>query len=85
MEEMLLLIVLKFIEQIITICDEDIKIATIAGRYYTWIEIIDGIEDKRLLMLFRLLNPKSNSDILTYLNDSHKNEIFDEFIVPNCF
>ena len=45
MVEMLLLIVQKYIEQIINICDEDIKIATIAGRYYTMDrKIIDGIE-----------------------------------------
>ena len=29
--------------------------------------------------------PSTTEDILTYVNNSYKNEIFDEFIVPTAF
>ena len=75
----------KYIEQIINICDEDIKIATIAGRYYTmdrdnrWDRVKKGYD------AISFANPISEFDILAYLNESYKNEIFDEFIVPTAF
>ena len=74
-----------YIEQIISICDEDIKIATIAGRYYTmdrdnrWDRVKKGYD----AMTFA--NPITANDILTYVNNSYKNEIFDEFIIPTAF
>ena len=75
----------KYIEQIMNICDEDIKIATIAGRYYTmdrdnrWDRVKKGYD------AISFANPISEFDILAYLNESYKNEIFDEFIVPTAF
>lgn len=74
-----------YIEQILAICDEDIKIATIAGRYYSmdrdnrWDRVKKGYD----AMAFA--NPITSDDILTYVNNSYKNEIFDEFIVPTAF
>lgn len=75
----------KYVQQILDICDEDIKIATIAGRYYTmdrdtrWERVQKGHD----AMAFA--TPKSSKDILSLIEDSYKEEIFDEFIVPTAF
>ena len=75
----------KYIEQALAICDEDIKIATIAGRYYTmdrdnrWDRVKKGYDS------IAFAQPSTTEDILTYVNNSYKNEIFDEFIVPTAF
>ncbi len=75
----------KYINQILEICDEDIKVATIAGRYYTmdrdnrWDRVKKGYD----AMTFA--TPSTTSDISSYLNDSYENQIFDEFIVPTAF
>lgn len=75
----------KYINQILEICDEDIKIATIAGRYYTmdrdnrWDRVKKGYD----AMTFA--TPSTTSDISSYLKDSYENQIFDEFIVPRAF
>ena len=74
-----------YIEQVLAICDEDIKIATIAGRYYTmdrdnrWDRVKKGYDS------IAFAQPSTTENILTYVNNSYKNEIFDEFIVPTAF
>ena len=75
----------KYINQILEICDEDIKIATIAGRYYTmdrdnrWDRVQKGYD------AIAFANPSTTEDILNYVNNSYKDEIFDEFLVPTAF
>ncbi|MDD4328787.1 MAG: 2,3-bisphosphoglycerate-independent phosphoglycerate mutase [Aliarcobacter sp.] len=74
-----------YINQILNICDEDIKIATISGRYYTmdrdnrWDRVKKGYD------AISFAQPSTSLDILTYINDSYKNKIFDEFIIPTAF
>jgi 2,3-bisphosphoglycerate-independent phosphoglycerate mutase len=74
-----------YINQIIEICDEDIKIGTIAGRYYTmdrdnrWDRVKKGYD------AIAFANPLTSNNVLEYIDDSYKNEIFDEFIVPTAF
>ena len=74
-----------YVDQIINICDEDIKIATIAGRYYSmdrdnrWDRVKKGYD------AMAYAQPSTSSDILTYINDSYKNNILDEFIIPTAF
>ena len=74
-----------YIEQVLAICDEDIKIATIAGRYYTmdrdnrWDRVKKGFD------AITFATPSTTKDILTYLKDSYENQIFDEFILPTAF
>ena len=75
----------KYINQILEISDEDIKIGTIAGRYYTmdrdnrWDRVQKGYD------AIAFANPSTTEDILTYVNNSYKDEIFDEFLVPTAF
>jgi len=74
----------KYVQQIIDICDEDVQIATIAGRYYTmdrdnrWDRVQKGYD------VLAFASSKSN-DVIKYINDSYANEIFDEFIEPVAF
>ncbi|MDZ7819009.1 MAG: 2,3-bisphosphoglycerate-independent phosphoglycerate mutase [Aliarcobacter sp.] len=74
-----------YINQLLSICDDDIKIASIAGRYYTmdrdnrWDRVKKGYD------AISFATPSTKLDVLSYLEDSYKNEIFDEFIVPCAF
>ncbi len=75
----------KYIQQVVNICDEDIKIATVAGRYYTmdrdnrW----DRVEKGYNCIAFA--NPKTTKSATEYIKDSYKEDVFDEFIVPTAF
>lgn len=74
-----------YINQILNICNENIKIATIGGRYYgmdrdnRW----DRIEKSYNSMV--TCSPKTSQNILDFIDTSYKNEIFDEFIIPTAF
>ncbi len=75
----------EYVQQLLDICNDDISIATISGRYYTmdrdnrWDRVQKGYE--------QIVNGKtqSNIDILEYINSQYKNDIFDEFIEPISF
>lgn len=75
----------KYVQQLIDICDEDIKIATIAGRYYTmdrdnrWDRVQKGYDAMALAL------PKTSTGVLEYIDNSYKEDIFDEFLVPTAF
>ncbi len=75
-----------YIQQIIDICDEQIQIASISGRYFTmdrdnnW----DRIEKAYNAIVFAQNKYKSN-DILKYIRNSYENNIYDEFIEPLSF
>jgi len=75
----------KYIQQYLDICDEDIKLATVSGRFYTmdrdnrWERVQKGHDAVALGL------PKTSKDILTYIDDSYKEEVFDEFLVPVAF
>ena len=65
----------KYIQQIIDICDENIKIATVSGRYYTmdrdnrWDRVKKGYE------AIAKAQPNTTTNILDYINKSYKNDI----------
>lgn len=75
----------QYINQIKSICNENIKIATISGRYYTmdrdnrWERVKKGYD------AIAFAQPKIKEDILDYLANSYESEIFDEFIEPCAF
>ena len=74
----------KYISQILEICNESIKIATIGGRYYAMDR--DNRWDRVELAYNAIANatPKTKDNILDFIDNSYKNEIFDEFLIPTA-
>ena len=74
-----------YIQKIIDICDEDIKIATVSGRYYSmdrdnrWDRVQKGHD------AIAFASPKTKENILNYIENSYSKDIFDEFIEPAAF
>ncbi|PRM90148.1 phosphoglycerate mutase (2,3-diphosphoglycerate-independent) [Aliarcobacter cryaerophilus] len=73
-----------YIKQVIDICNENIKIATIGGRYYGMDR--DNRWDRVELAYNAIANatPKIEDNILDFIDNSYKSEIFDEFIIPTA-
>ena len=73
-----------YIKQVIDICNDNIKIATIGGRYYGMDR--DNRWDRVELAYNAIANatPKTNDNILDFIDNSYKNEIFDEFLIPTA-
>jgi len=79
----------EFVSKIEDICNENISIATIAGRYYTmdrdtrW----DRIQKGYMPIAYGDTNSSVivKDNITSYIEEQYKNEIFDEFINPACF
>jgi 2,3-bisphosphoglycerate-independent phosphoglycerate mutase len=75
----------SYIKELQKICDDTIKIATIAGRYYTmdrdnrWDRVQKGYD----AMVFA--KPKSHLSPLEYINSCYKDNITDEFLIPTAF
>jgi len=71
-----------FIEQIEVICDKDITIATVGGRFYTmdrdnrWNRVQKGYN-----AIVRA-TPSTTLDIKEYIENSYQSKIYDEFIEP---
>ena len=78
----------KYVEQILDICDEDIKIATIAGRYYTmdrdnrWERVQKGHD---VIAFGKTNKDLSCNTVLDYIQASYRNQILDEFLEPTSF
>ena len=73
-----------YIEKVLNICNENIKIATIGGRYYAMDR--DNRWDRVELAYNAIANatPKTKDNILDFIDNSYKNEIFDEFLIPTA-
>ena len=73
-----------YIKQVIDICNDNIKIATIGGRYYGMDR--DNRWDRVELAYNAIANatPKTKDNILDFIDNSYKNEIFDEFLIPTA-
>ncbi|MBN2825688.1 MAG: 2,3-bisphosphoglycerate-independent phosphoglycerate mutase [Campylobacterales bacterium] len=74
-----------YIEQIQAICDEDIVIATVAGRFYTMDRDNRWERVERGYNAIALAQPKSEQSINDYIQTQHQAKIFDEFIEPIAF
>ena len=80
---------MEFISQIQNICNENISIATVAGRYYTmdrdtrW----DRIQKGYMPIAYGCTNKEVTikENITSYIKEQYESEIFDEFINPVCF
>ena len=72
----------KYIKSIENICDDDISIATICGRYYAMDRDNRWDRIKKAYDAIALGIPKTNEDINKYIDDSYNNDVLDEFIVP---
>lgn len=74
----------SILKKVINICNENIKIATIGGRYYGMDR--DNRWDRVELAYNAIANatPKTKDNILDFIDNSYKNEIFDEFLIPTA-
>jgi len=81
----------RYLNEILKLCDEDINLATIAGRFFTmdrdrrWDRVEKGyrvIENDKLKVKSEKLKIIKKDEILNYIDEQYKKEIFDEFIEP---
>jgi len=76
---------LGYVQKLVNVCDNDIKIATISGRYFTmdrdnrW----DRVQKGHDAISFAI--PKTTDDILSYIKNSYEKNVFDEFLIPTAF
>ncbi|CAI8218496.1 MAG: 2,3-bisphosphoglycerate-independent phosphoglycerate mutase [Arcobacter lacus] len=76
---------MTYVKQIKAACNEDIKIATISGRYYTmdrdnrWDRVQKGHDT------IAFATPKTEMSIDDYISKNYNDEVYDEFIVPCAF
>lgn len=75
----------KYIQQIMDICNENISISSIAGRYYAMDRDNRWERVKKSYDSISFAKPKSKKNILEYIEESYKNDVFDEFIEPTSF
>lgn len=76
----------SFIQQIVDICDDSIKIATIGGRYYGMDR--DNNWDRIFLAYDMMVGENIENEKLSpieYINAQYEKNIFDEFIIPARF
>ncbi|MBP9615633.1 MAG: 2,3-bisphosphoglycerate-independent phosphoglycerate mutase [Aliarcobacter sp.] len=74
-----------YLDKLLEVCDEDIKIATIAGRYYAMDRDNRWDRVKKAYDAIAYCNPSSSLDVLEYLKKSYDEKVFDEFIIPTSF
>ena len=72
----------KYIEKIEPILSDNIKIASIIGRYYAMDRDLHLERTSKAFNLIKNHQGKGVSNILDAVNESYKKEIYDEFIEP---
>jgi len=76
---------IEYLEDINTILDEDIQIATIGGRFYTMDRDKRWDRVKRAYEAIAFGDPKTKLSPKEYIKSQYEKEIFDEFIDPTSF
>jgi len=76
---------IEYLEEINTILDEDIQIATIGGRFYTMDRDKRWDRVKRAYEAIAFGDPKTKLSPKEYIKSQYEKEIFDEFIDPTSF
>ena len=75
----------KYLEQLNEILDENVKVATLGGRYYTmdrdnrWERVQKGYD------AIAFAKPKTSLSPVEYVKNSYEEDITDEFIIPTAF
>jgi 2,3-bisphosphoglycerate-independent phosphoglycerate mutase len=75
----------RYIEQIEALCDEDISIASIAGRFYTMDRDNRWERVERGYGAMVEATPRTTLTPQSYIQHSYEQKIFDEFIEPVAF
>lgn len=75
----------QYIQQLLEICDEEIKIGTISGRYYAMDRDNRWDRVQKAYDALTHAQPMSHENITTYVENSYKENILDEFILPTAF
>ncbi|TLS73043.1 2,3-bisphosphoglycerate-independent phosphoglycerate mutase [Aliarcobacter thereius] len=75
----------KYIKNLVDICNKNIQIATISGRYYAMDRDNRWDRVEKAYNVIANAEAKTALDIFTLIDNSYKNKIFDEFIVPSSF
>lgn len=75
----------KYVKKLVDVCDEDISIATISGRYYSMDRDNRWDRVKKAYDAMAFANPKTSKDALSYIENSYEEDIFDEFLEPCAF
>ncbi len=75
----------SYIKQLLAICDENIKIATIAGRYYAMDRDNRWDRVEKAYNAISFAQPTTKNDIMHYIEESYQNNVLDEFILPTAF
>jgi len=75
----------EYINQILNICDNNISIASISGRFYTMDRDSRWERIQKAYEVIVNAKEKTNSSVLEYLAYQYENAIYDEFIEPMSF
>jgi 2,3-bisphosphoglycerate-independent phosphoglycerate mutase len=75
----------SFIQELLVICDGDIKLATISGRFYAMDRDNRWDRVERAYDAICLANPKSALAPLAYIDEQYAKNITDEFLEPAVF
>ena len=74
-----------YIRKILEICDKDIKIATIAGRYYAMDRDNRWDRVQKAHDTIAQAHPKTSLSPTEFIESSYKKDLYDEFIIPTAF